>query len=143
VELAGGSLVAQPACQLLPPAIPGYRPRCRYTVARNEAGPWTAPELERAKALVAASGTRGMKVKVYEAGCRLERVHYQRYFASLLRRLGYRSTVRVISSISEYVDYVGDSRNHVQIGAIGWVVASASGLLPGLFSCASLHREDP
>lgn len=144
VELAGGPLFAQPACQLLPPVTPGYRPHCRYTVARNEAGTWTAPDLGRALTLVAASQTRGMKVDVfaYEAGGRVERIAYARYFATLLRRLGYRSSVHVISSIPDYFDHVGDSRNHVQIGAIGWVVDTPASFLHGLFSCASFRPHD-
>jgi YVTN family beta-propeller protein len=144
VELAGGPLVAQPACQLLPPTVPGYRASCPYTLAPNDAGTWTAPDLAQARALVAASGTRGMSVEVfaYEASGRLERVKYARYFAALLRRLGYRSSVRVISGIPEYVDYVGDSRNRVQIGTIGWVVDTPSGFLRGLFSCRSFRPAD-
>jgi peptide/nickel transport system substrate-binding protein len=144
VELAGGPLVAQPACQLLPPTVPGYGPSCRYTLAPNEAGTWIAPDLAKARALVGASGTRGMRVEVfaYEAGGRLERVDYARYFAKLLRRLGYRSSVRVISSIPGYFDYVGDSRNRVQIGTTGWFVDTPESFLRGLFSCPSFRTAD-
>jgi peptide/nickel transport system substrate-binding protein len=144
VELAGGPLVAQPACQLLPPTVPGYRASCPYTLAPNDAGTWTAPALAKARSLIAASGTRGMRVEVfaYEASGRIERVKYARYFAALLRRLGYPSSVRVIAGIPEYVDYVGDSRNRVQIGTMGWFVDTPASFLRGLFSCRSFRPAD-
>jgi YVTN family beta-propeller protein len=141
VKLAGGTLVAHSTCQLVPSAIPGYRPTCPYTLRPNAAGTWTAPDLAKARALVGESGTRGMRVEVfaYEASGRVERVEYARYFASLLRRLGYRSSIRVISDIQAYIEYVGDSRNRAQIGTLGWVAdyAAPSVFLRNLFSCTS------
>jgi YVTN family beta-propeller protein len=146
VELAGGALVARTTCQLLPSVIPGYRPTCPYTLRPNAAGTWSGPDLARAKQLVAASRTRGMRVEVfaYESFGRLERVAYARYFASLLRRLGYRSSVRIISDIRAYADFTGDSRNRVQIGTMGWVAdfAAPSAFLEGLFSCGSFRPRD-
>jgi ABC-type transport system substrate-binding protein/DNA-binding SARP family transcriptional activator len=146
VELAGGSLAARPTCQLLPSAVRSYRPFCPYTSGPGSGRTWAAPDLERARALVAASGTRGTKVEVlaYEAFGRVERVTYARYVARLLRRLGYRSSVRVIPDIRTYVDYVGDSRHGVQIGTIGWVAdfAAASAVLRALFGCAAFLPED-
>jgi YVTN family beta-propeller protein len=139
VELLGGPLAARPACQFLPPAVPGYRPYCPYTLNRNPGGTWTAPDPARARALVAASGTSGMRVEVlaYEQFGRLE---YGRYFVSLLRRLGYRSSLRVIPELEpDYVEYAGDSRNRAQIGTFGWYAdfASAALFLRDLFSCDS------
>jgi peptide/nickel transport system substrate-binding protein len=146
VELAGGPLVAHATCQLLPPVIPGYRPICPYTLRPNAGGTWTAADLAKARALVAASRTRGMRVEVfaYENFGRLERVAYARYLAAVLRQLGYRSSVRVISDIQDYVDYTGDSRNRVQIGTLGWVAdfAAPSVFLRTLFSCDSFHPKD-
>jgi peptide/nickel transport system substrate-binding protein len=141
VELAGGELAAQATCQYIPSALPGYRPACPYTTNENAGGTWTAPDLAKARRLVAASGTRGAKVEVYayEAFGRLERVAYARYFARLLHRLGYRASVRVIPDIQRFFTYTGDSRHRVQIGTLGWTadLASPSFLLTGLFACAS------
>ena len=61
-ELAGG--LDSVTCQVLPSDLPGYRPYCPYTVNPNEAGTWTAPDLAKARSLVAASGTRGTSVAV-------------------------------------------------------------------------------
>jgi len=67
VKLLGGRRLAVPACQLLPPGMPGYRPYCPYTVHPNPAGTWIAPDLARARALVRASGTKGMRVTVWQS----------------------------------------------------------------------------
>ena len=61
----GGPSVAQPTCQILPPNFPDYRPYCPYTAGSTNRGTWTAPDLTKAKALVARSGTRGMKVTLW------------------------------------------------------------------------------
>src|SRR5439155_14247596 len=46
VKLAGGSSLAVPTCQVLPPNFPGYVQYCPYTAnpAANGAGPWSAPD---------------------------------------------------------------------------------------------------
>jgi YVTN family beta-propeller protein len=134
VALLGGPLTARPTCQLLPPGAPGFRPYCPYSI--NPAGTWTAPNLPKAKALVAASGTTGMRVQVlaYE---QFGRVGYGRYFASLLRRLGYRSSLRVIPELRDFGEYVGNSRNRAQLGTLGWYTDYPSATLRDLFSCAS------
>jgi peptide/nickel transport system substrate-binding protein len=139
LELLGGRLAARPTCQLLPPAVPGYRPYCPYTINRNPAGTWSAPDLTKARALVAASGTRGMRVGVF-AYDQFGRIEYGRYVVSLLRRLGYRSSLRVIHElVPDYVEYTGNSRNRAQVGTMGWYAdfASAALFLRDLFSCAS------
>jgi YVTN family beta-propeller protein len=141
VEFLGGSLAARPTCQLLPPAVPGYQPYCPYTLARSPAGTWTAPDLARGRALVAASGTRGTRVEVLAYDL-FGRVEFGRYVASLLRRLGFRSTLRVIPELfPDYLEYAGDSRNRAKIGTFGWYsdFASAALFLRDLFSCASFH----
>src|SRR5207245_2472854 len=66
VALAGGPTVAQPTCQVLPPQMPGYERYCPYTRAARRGGRGNAPELEKARRLVDASGTKGMPVKVWD-----------------------------------------------------------------------------
>jgi YVTN family beta-propeller protein len=140
-DLRGGPLAAQPTCQLLPPPVPGYRPYCPYTLGRNPAGTWTAPDLAKAKALVAASGTRGMQVEVL-AYDQFGRVEYGRYFVSVLRLLGYRSSLRVIPKLfPDYLEYAGNSRNRAQLGTMGWYADFPSSALRYLFTCASFLPE--
>jgi YVTN family beta-propeller protein len=141
-DLLGGPLAARSTCQLLPPAVPGFRPYCPYTVGRNPAGTWTAPDLAKAQELVAASGTRGMRVEVLAYDL-FGRVETGRYFVSLLRRLGYRSSLRVIPElVPDFVEYAGDSRRRAQLGTFGWYADFASALfLRDLYSCASFLPE--
>jgi YVTN family beta-propeller protein len=143
VELLGGPLSARPTCQFLPPAVRGYRPYCPYTLDRNPAGTWTAPDLGKARALVDTSGTAGTRVEVvaYE---QFGRVDYARYIVALLRRLGYRSSLRVIPELApDYVEFAGNSRNRAQIGTFGWYAdfASPALFLRDLFSCDSFVPE--
>ena len=50
---------AQPTCQVLPLGFPGYAPYCPYTARPRGRRGWTAPDMERARRLVAASGRAG------------------------------------------------------------------------------------
>ena len=63
VKIGGGPSLAVPTCQILPPNFPGYKPYCPYT-AGGGTTKWTGPDLAKARALVKASGTAGMKVVV-------------------------------------------------------------------------------
>jgi YVTN family beta-propeller protein len=136
VERIGGE--ARTTCQILPPSLPGYRPYCPYTRNPNPAGTWTAPDLAKARTLVAASGTAGTRVEVVlfkETGP----LRVARYFVSLLQQLGYRSSLRVFAKFGEYSAYVADSRNRAQIGPAGWFAdtLAASNFFQPLFTCAS------
>ena len=64
VEGFGGNELSAPTCQLLPPNFPGYQRYCPYTLRPTKGGAWTAPDLVRARRLVAQSGTEGMRVDV-------------------------------------------------------------------------------
>jgi len=142
VEFSGG--LARETCQIYPPSFPGYRPYCPYTRNPNRAGTWTAPDLARARALVAASGTAGMRVEV--AGFKETGIlNIARYYVSLLRQLGYRSSLRLFPGFREYAEYVADSRNRAQIGQWSWYadILAASNFLQPVFSCASFVPESP
>ena len=136
VELTGG--LFRETCQILPPSFPGYRPYCPYTRNPNPAGTWTAPDLPKARALVAASGTAGMHVEVIVPNASRGLV-VQRYFVNLLRQLGYRSSLRVFPPHRENFAYAADSRNRAQLGTAGWHAdtLAASNFLQPIFTCAS------
>ncbi len=112
VDIFGGPSLAEATCQFLPPNLPGYRRYCPYTTGPSANGDYNGPDLEAARRLVAASGTAGTPVTV--VGRNANRAHDE-YFVTVLRQLGYRATLREIPDLGEYVDYVFDSRNHVQI----------------------------
>jgi peptide/nickel transport system substrate-binding protein len=66
-RIMGGRSAFVPTCQVLPPGMFGYAPYCPYT-ARAGSGAWTGPDLQRARRLVARSGTRGDRVVVWAWG---------------------------------------------------------------------------
>jgi peptide/nickel transport system substrate-binding protein len=140
--LAGGPYTARPTCQILPPGEPGYRPYCPWTLHPSRAGGWVAPDVDRARSLIAASHTAGQRVVVWAAGPRAD---VARYFAGLLRRLGYRSSVRIVPSPDAYFPAISDSRRHVQIGVYGWIadyLSASTSIVPN-FSCAALVPNSP
>ncbi len=63
VKIFGGPQLAVPTCQVLPPSFPGYEPYCPYTINPGS-GKWTGPDMNKAKQLMAQSGTKGAVVKV-------------------------------------------------------------------------------
>jgi YVTN family beta-propeller protein len=136
----GGPNVAEPTCQLLPPNFPGYRPYCPYTAGPTKSGTWTAPDLARAKALVARSGTRGMKVTVWAWS---QAKGFNQVAVKVLRSLGYRVAVKPIGD--RYWGVVGDSRNRAQIGFTGWALGypDPGAFLAQVFSCAAFLPGDP
>jgi len=128
----GGPSVAQPTCQILPPNFLDYSPYCPYTAGSSNGGPWTAPDLTKAKALVARSGTRGMKVTLW-AWSQAE--GFNKVAVKALRSLGYRVAVKPLDD--NYWDAAGNPRNRAQIGFDGLKAsypAPASSLVE-LFSC--------
>jgi peptide/nickel transport system substrate-binding protein len=127
----GGPNVAQPTCQILPPNFPDYSPYCPYTADSTKRGTWTAPDLTKAKALVARSGTRGMQVTLW-AWSQAE--GFNKVARKALQTLGYRVAVKPVVG-NKYWDVVGDSRNRAQIGFDGLSGASPASFLVGLFSC--------
>ncbi len=106
-ELAGGPELAQPTCQVLPPGFPSYEPQCRYTITPDPGGGWIAPDVDRARRLIARSGTAGMPVTVW--GYRQKRA-ITRYFVGLLRDLGYSSSTTYSTSTTASIGTRSPSR---------------------------------
>ena len=76
-------------CQVFPPNSPGFHPYCPYTRRVTSDGRYHGPDLQAARALVAASGTSGATVAVSLSGFP-EEAAADRYLGGVLRRLGYR-----------------------------------------------------
>jgi YVTN family beta-propeller protein len=102
VRLYGGPVTATPTCQLIPPGLLGYRRYCPYTRRPGADGRWRAPDLARARARVAASGTRGDRISAYgkvAGGPPCTTV--VRYTARVLRELGYRVQTHIVRDDSK------------------------------------------
>jgi YVTN family beta-propeller protein len=117
LTLIGGQPRATVTCQVLPPDFPGYQPYCPYTLGGAQAGGgYQGPDRVEAQRLIAASGTRGMTVKIATfAGDPDDR--QGKYFAALLASLGYHP---ILHEVVNYFDYIGDPKNGVQMGDAGW-----------------------
>jgi peptide/nickel transport system substrate-binding protein len=133
VELSGGRATGQPTCQVLPVGFPGYAPYCPHTAPPTTTGRWTAPDMERARRLVAASGRAGDHVIVRVPDFR-EAVG--RYYARLLEDLGFRTTVRVLSFLDDDT-WVPAARP--QTGFVGWGAdyVAPSTFVKTMFECGA------
>jgi peptide/nickel transport system substrate-binding protein len=131
----GGSANARPTCQPLPAGFPGYRRYCPYTLHPQRDGRWTAPDLPRARRLVAASGTRGSRIDVWGA-TDLPDVSPQlsMYIARVLRSLGFRTRLHLVP----YATFSPTMRRRLQLTVDGdWVpdYPAPSSYIPPFFSC--------
>jgi peptide/nickel transport system substrate-binding protein len=134
----GGTSLAEPTCQVLPPNIAGYSPYCPYTAGSTERGKWTAPDLRKAKALVARSGTAGMKVTYWW----LPGAPGNRAAVKALHSLGYRVVKKQLAD-DRYYAAISDSRNQAQIGFAGWYSLTPSDFLVQQFSCSAFRPQSP
>ncbi len=138
VRLNGGPTLAQPACQTLPPGLPGYRRYCPYTVNPSPGGAYSGPDLAKARRLVAASGTAGMRIRV------LTDPHLPDtdYVVTVLRKLGYRASAWPVGG-KRYNPLASNSQNKIQI-SVGGTPAdypAAGDIIKTWLSCGS-YRPD-
>jgi peptide/nickel transport system substrate-binding protein len=137
VRSAGGPNVASLTCEIVPPGFPGYAPSCRYTADPGGAGGWNGPDLDRARRLIAQSGTSGMKVTVW--GWPAKRGILE-YFVALLRRLGYDGSLRVYPDFFTYARAEARASKRAQMGINGWAADfGASSNWSPLFRCDQMY----
>ena len=115
----GGTDSAAPICQVLAAAVAGHEPYCPYTRDPSAAGHWTGPDLARARRLVAASRTQGSPVRIVVASESRPDVSSARYFAGLLRRLGYPARVRLVPP-DRWEAALTDTRRPARAVMNGW-----------------------
>ena len=141
VKLAGGSSLAVPTCQVLPPNFPGYVQYCPYTAnaTADGAGAWTAPDYDKAKQLVQESGTAGTKVVVNTDG---PDKPFGEQMVSDLNKIGYKASLVVLTSSIQY-PFVQNSKNSDkwQVAWSAWYqdYPAPSDFLNVLLGCGSIH----
>jgi len=135
VALFGGAALASPVCSILPPGMPGHSDDCDYT--ENPGEPWSAPDMDKARALVKASGTAGQKVTVVSDDSVSSRA-VGTYLQSVLSDLGYEAALQSISGDIQFT-YIQNSNNNVQISVSQWYqdYPAPSNFLHVLFGCDS------
>jgi peptide/nickel transport system substrate-binding protein len=135
VKIYGGPKLATPTCQILPPGFPGYKPYCPYT-KNPGSGKWTAPDLAKARKLVAESGTKGAVVKVNTQTTDVEK-GLGEYFIGLLNSLGYKAQPQFLSADIQY-PFCQNSKNKVQFCWSAWYqdYPAASDFLNVLLGCS-------
>jgi peptide/nickel transport system substrate-binding protein len=135
VQMYGGSRFATPACQPLAPGLPGYRRYCPSTLRPRSDGKWGAPDLDKAIRLVRESKTRGERVDVWgEPDTGYIPPQVPAYFARVLRSLGYRVHLHLVS----YRSVTEAHREQFQLSVDGdWVAEypDPSAYIPQFFSC--------
>ena len=139
VRLYGGSALATPTCQVLPPGVAGYRRYCPYTAGSGD-GAWHAPDLARARRLVSVSGTRGKRVTVWgwtDDPTISEAV--VRYVGRVLRSLGYRVRVRLVTHASLQHPPARVDRS-IQLIAVGWG-DTPYGFVATWFACGGVNTH--
>jgi len=141
--LLGGSDLAAPTCQILPPGIPGYQPYCPFSADASASGTWVGPDLAAARSLVAASGTKGMRVTVWSDDAPPDGTTGA-FTVSVLRELGYRASLH-IASHAAVVQAANDSRRQIQATVGIWYAdyPSASDFFDLFFRCSAFRLADP
>ena len=134
---------AAQTCQIMPPNFPGYRPYCPYTADAGPGRPWTAPDLLRARRLIARSHTRGMhRLKVWAPAAGLD--DEAGFLRALARQaFGYRASLRLIPRCRVLRAYRGlppsrTSRERFSFSTIADYPA-ARDLLQGFFELPRVH----
>jgi peptide/nickel transport system substrate-binding protein len=140
VKIGGGTSLAQPTCQILPPNFPGYQAYCPYT-AGGDTTTWTAPDLAKAKQLVDQSGTKGMKVVVNSATDETSKALAEQ-MVSDLNAIGYKASTQLLNGSIQY-PYVQNSKN-LDKWNIAWSAwyqdyPAPSDFLVVLLGCGSIH----
>jgi peptide/nickel transport system substrate-binding protein len=136
VELTGGPEVGQITCQIVPAGFAGYSPYCPYTANAGPGRSWTAPDLEHARRLVAASGRSGERVVIHMP---LHKARLARYYAKLLEQLGFRTTLRMQSS-NDYDVYVPTTRATTGLAQWGADYLAAANFIEPNFGCGNAEN---
>jgi YVTN family beta-propeller protein len=144
VELLGGPTIQRPTCQILPPNYQGYDPYCPYTL-EPERAVWSAPNLDRARALIEDAGAVGEKVTVWVADLFPGSVETMRHVTEVLNDIGLQANLRILRDVEDYFASIlpptgsPGSPGHPQAYLNGWIqdYPGASNFIQPLFSCGS------
>jgi peptide/nickel transport system substrate-binding protein len=137
VELQGGPTSFRATCQILPPNLQGYEPFCPYTL-EPRSGIWSAPDLDRARALIEDADAVGQRVTAWvtdDPDFPPEAVRLEGYIVKVLNELGLQATRKIVQTLKDYNGAVNSGK--AQAYMIGWASAypSAYDFIAPQFSC--------
>jgi len=137
VKLYGGSRLANTTCTILPKGFPGHTNFCGYT--KGGGSKYNGPDIAKAKALVAASGTKGAVVKLVATNDAVN-ASVAQYIVSVLNQIGYKASV-VLQSANIQFNYIQNTNNKVQISLTQWFqdYPAASDFINILLGCSTFH----
>jgi peptide/nickel transport system substrate-binding protein len=121
VDLLGDPTTQRLTCQILPPNLPGYAPYCPYT-AEPEGGDWSAPDVDRAHALIEEAGAAGQRITVSAAEVQPGTVNVMRYVVEVLEDLGLRPDLDVVGNYGQYFNAINPP---LEDGSHGTLAGSA------------------
>jgi peptide/nickel transport system substrate-binding protein len=150
VELIGSPTTQRPTCQILPPNVQGYVPTCPYTLEPTS-GAWSAPDLDRARALIEAADAVGQKVTAWVMDSDpaiADPVGVMRHIVDVLNELGLRAHLKVVQDRDAYFDAVyqettrAGTPRHPQVYLSGWVAdySGAGAFIYVQFRCGALNN---
>jgi peptide/nickel transport system substrate-binding protein len=125
-------------CQLLPPNVAAYDRYCPYTVGPKQ-GVWTGPDLDRARKLVADSGTQGMRVDVLGQTQGTDFGTITTILDRTLREIGYRTSLRrVPGDFYRYFDAYKTGAGRFEAAIMGWIAdyPAPSNFMTGMLECS-------
>jgi ABC-type transport system substrate-binding protein/DNA-binding SARP family transcriptional activator/streptogramin lyase len=93
IDIQGGAHFASLTCQFLPPNFPSYHPYCPFTSPSAD-GQYQGPNKAEATSLIRQSRTAGTTVHLASGQDPIDRALAD-YLATVLRSLGFRTSVRV------------------------------------------------
>jgi peptide/nickel transport system substrate-binding protein len=140
VKIAGGPQLAVPTCQILPPNFPSYSPYCPYT-SGSSTTTWSGTNLAKARALVKASGTAGMKVVVNGTTDQVGKALAEQ-MVSDLNAIGYKASTLLLAMSVQYPwsqTSVNSSKWNVAWSAWYQDYPAPSDFLNVLLGCGTIH----
>jgi peptide/nickel transport system substrate-binding protein len=141
VKIYGGPSLAVPACQILPPNFPSYKPYCPYTTGPQTV--WSGRDLAKAKQLVQKSGTAGDTVVVDSTNDQVGTALAEQ-MVSDLKSIGYKASTQLLTASNQY-PFVQDSANAGKwnIAYSAWFqdYPAASDFLNVLLGCGTIHKN--
>jgi peptide/nickel transport system substrate-binding protein len=141
VELRGGPTNFRATCQILPPNLQGYEPHCPYTL-EPDSGVWSAPDLDRARALIEDADAIGDKVtvwvtdnpNVFSPGA----VEAMDYIVEVLNELGLRATLKIVHyGFGKYYGATNTGKAQAYLSGWGSIYPSAHDFIDPQFRCGA------